>query len=226
MAANPHSHRKKKFLTAETTQTDATCLRSQSDFTVIEMQNAHKRPTVDKLQLRNPLRGSSLKQLLRNLNHKESDIRAQAAEAIGECTGIASLAAPSLVRALRDSSPRVRYFASQSLGNIDSPPKTTIPELLLLIDQSEELNTNSVGFAAYRAVVKIGMRKPEEVLPILLSELSSDNETLRSRIKNLLFSISSTEKNSILRYLDRAVRSDNETISHQALELIEKIKTI
>ncbi len=224
MAANPRTLYAQGITNADATQTKHTW--NDSDPAVIDIQYDFKRGSVDQLQLRNPLRGSSLKQLLRNLNHKDSATRAQAAEAIGESGGTASLAAPSLVRALRDSSPRVRYFASQSLGNIDSPPNTAIPELLRLIGHEDKLKTNSVGFAAFRAVVKIGMRKPEDVLPMLLSELSSKNETLRNRIRNLLYSISATEKKSILRYLDRARRSENEAISRQANELIEKINAI
>jgi quinoprotein glucose dehydrogenase len=68
------------------------------------------------------------------LDDPEAEIRAQAANVLGDCR--ATSACDKLVALLQDESPRVRYYAAQGLGKIGQP--SAIEALLLLLEENAD----------------------------------------------------------------------------------------
>lgn len=174
--------------------------------------------STDVIPLRNPLRSANLDQLIKFLHSVDNSERANAAAALGEKGQKARDAVEKLLFLLGDPDPRVRFFAAQSLGSICLQPETVVPNLLRVItgDESEE-DSRSLSSASFRALVKFGLSYPEEVLPLLLSELGEDAEKRQLAVSKCLMKIGSTKRKVLKRYLEGAAKTPALRDSAQAL---------
>lgn len=195
-------------------------------FKLSPLQALEKPIVGDVLQLRNPLRGELTKVLVRRLDDRDSKVRFQAAAALGEAGSKSEKAIPKLIQRLGDPVMKVRFFAAQSLGNIGLEPERVAPELMRLIAREKEYSDSNPSYAAFRSLIKLGVSYPHIIIPLLVSELSSDSDFVRSGIENSLIKIGERERLLLYRYLDRAIRAQNKKLSDQAKELSEKMAEI
>jgi hypothetical protein len=86
----------------------------------------------------------------------------------------------------------VRYFAAQALGNICCDPQLVAPGLLMMIRREKDVTPSSPSLAAAIALSKLGTTYPEEVIPLLISELPSETNLLKSAVPRLGVNSSTT----------------------------------
>jgi HEAT repeat protein len=94
----------------------------------------------------------SVDQLVKDLGDKDSDIRADAAEALGKKGKEARGAVSALTQALKDADEDVRELAAEALGLIGEDSKAAVPALTDLLKDDKAL----VRRAAAEALGKIG----------------------------------------------------------------------
>ena len=97
-----------------------------------------------------------------------NDYHAAASYGFGVLKSIAKPAVPSLIRLLRDTDPDIRSGAAFCLCQIGPAAQEAVPALLQSLDDPE---AQSNAFAALRSIGA----KPDVVVPVLMSYLSSTN---------------------------------------------------
>jgi HEAT repeat protein len=98
-----------------------------------------------------------VERLITELGHKETKVRANAAEALGQMGEGAKDAASTLIQLLQDQDQDVRYFAAGALGMIGEGAQDAVPALIqALQDQNRDVRDS-----AARALEKIKKFLPE-----------------------------------------------------------------
>ena len=124
--------------------------------------------------------GESIPTLLDALqNDSDENVRANSAELLGKLRALAAL--KPLVKALRDSSERVREAAVRALANNGKDAKAAVPELLVRLreDKVDEIRRNSAS-----ALGSIGVEK--DAVPILIAALGDGDRYVRRYCAELL----------------------------------------
>jgi HEAT repeat protein len=175
---------------------------------------------LDILPLRNPLRGQLISTLIEKLSDKSPTLRYQAAQALGEHGEKAGAALPNLLNALDDPDRKVRYFAAQSIGNVASDPTYAVTKLLAAIRRESDFSPTTISYAAFRSLIKLGLRYPEDVIPHLIQQLDSSNPLFNEKMSDCLLRIGDSYHYQLRRYLDRASRSTNAGLKENVSELV------
>lgn len=175
---------------------------------------------MDILPLRNPLRGQLVSDLIEKLSDEKATVRYQAAQALGEHGQKASAALPYLLKALEDRERKVRYFAAQSIGNVASDPTYAVTKLLAAIRKESDFSPTTISYAAFRSLIKLGLRYPEDVIPHLIQQLDSSNPMFNEKMSDCLVRIGDSYHYQLRRYLDRASKSSNIDLKENASDLL------
>ncbi|NBO92395.1 MAG: hypothetical protein EBV06_08825 [Planctomycetia bacterium] len=121
---------------------------------------------------------AAIRDLMNKLASKETAVRRQAATELADLGPDASLAAPALRKALRDSDTYVRRFSAQALGKIGAQTKDvkdTVSTLALAMNDGQK----EVQLAAVESLVAIGL----PALDALLSALKDPTKIPQVRKK-------------------------------------------
>lgn len=181
---------------------------------------------MDILPLRNPLRGEQLRTLISKLEESEAKQRYLAAQALGEQGTKASPATNCLIDKLKDSCPKVRYFATQAIGNVATEPTPAVETLLKTILNKKEPYSECAAEVTFRAIVKLGLRFPEQVVPKLIEQLDSSKAAYNQKMSECLLTIGEAFQSKLMKYLDRAVRSNNQNLKRESEKLLSIVEMI
>src|SRR5436190_19789002 len=96
--------------------------------------------------------GAEVRDLIKKLQSKDSDVRRDAAKSLSALGSGAKLAVPALRKALADSDLFVRRFSAEALGSIGVAAKDAVPELTLAMRDSRK----EMQLAAVDALTKVG----------------------------------------------------------------------
>ena len=157
--------------------------------------------------LRNPLRLSSIDELIELLSETDDNLRRNAAAALGELGPKARRSVPALTASLHDPDKKVRYSAATALGQIGAHGETAIPALIDLIKRENSLESASPVYAASISLSRIAAHKPNSVLSSLWRESSSTHKVVRIAACNSLYQIGLTKPQILLPSLHRCEES-------------------
>ncbi len=115
-----------------------------------------------------------MKGLIRELAHKNKNIRVVAAKALGEMGPKASFAVSDLIKALRDSNGQVRVDAAKALGAIGPKASFAVPALIEAFDD----RSDEVRLAVVYTLGAIGS-KASSVIPTLIKALGDSNSRVQ-----------------------------------------------
>ncbi len=128
-----------------------------------------------------PAAATALPELFRALTDRESEIRAEAAEALGSVgrgpTGNEVI--PKLIAALKDADHHVRENAVYALLRIGPRTEKVIPAIASALADSDDSS------AAEIALIELGMRSMPVVLPLLADPNSAISEGAESVLSHL-----------------------------------------
>lgn len=106
---------------------------------------------------------------------KRENVRASAAYALGEMGPDAADAVDTLIRLLTEASDEVRRHAISALGMIQVPTEKTVPALIGVLENREDLD---LGFFAAQALTRIGPAATTAI-PVLAAALQSESAYVR-----------------------------------------------
>ncbi|UCG63712.1 MAG: HEAT repeat domain-containing protein [Deltaproteobacteria bacterium] len=116
----------------------------------------------------------SVAKLIKALGDNESEVRMNAAEALGRIGPDANEAGPALIEALSDSDYAVRYSAAEALGEIGYDTKEAIRALIKALGDPD----SDVRWRAASALGSIGL-DAKEAVPALIHALGDDHHRVR-----------------------------------------------
>ncbi|UCG67572.1 MAG: HEAT repeat domain-containing protein, partial [Deltaproteobacteria bacterium] len=144
-------------------------------------------------------------------------VRISAAVALGKIGSEAKEAVPSLIKALGDSDPGMRYRAAEALGKIGSEAKEAVPALLKALGDNEP----EVYMVADSAIAEI-VPEAREAIPSLIKALGDSDVRVRHGAINALGKIGSSAESVVPALI--AVLSDPEpNIRKEAISLLQHI---
>jgi HEAT repeat protein len=149
--------------------------------------------------------GLSLSEWMRGTNHPSANIRAYAADEIGEMGPAASTAVPALIGLLHDSDSDVRCSAAKALGAMGPAAKAAIPALIDGLNDRWHYVTDS-------AVIALGKIGPEAqaAVPALVNILRSEWVPNRRNAAETLGRIGPEAQAAIVPLADASVDEDRE----------------
>ncbi|MCB0323964.1 MAG: HEAT repeat domain-containing protein [Bdellovibrionales bacterium] len=176
------------------------------------------------LPLRNALRGAPTKELLERLRSGTPREKFLAAEALGAKGTAAAEGAAALLLALRDPSRSVRYFAAQALGSIGVSPETALPRLLHLIAHEPDTSPSSPAHAATRAIAKLALSYPDQVVPMLVSELGCGIKRVSEAARHALVRFGLKNPVVLGDYLTELDRHEQKTVRYLATAIRQDLQ--
>jgi HEAT repeat protein len=162
-----------------------------------------------------------LERNLHDLKSKNADVRAYAAEALGEGASPdfpvdrrepMRKAIPALMEALTDNDPEVRLQAANALGNIPGDMRVAVPPLIKALRDKD----NSVREHAAQSLGNIG-QSAELAVPALIAALQDKNESVRERAAESLGSFSGSAELAVPALVGALKRNDDRTFASDAL---------
>ena len=157
-----------------------------------------------------------VERLITELGHKETKVRANAAEALGQMGEGAKDAASTLIQLLQDQDQDVRYFAARALGRIGA--KDAVPALIPLL---QDQNAKVRRLVAYT----LGMigEGEKDAVPALIPLLQDQNRDVRGNAAWALGMIGEGAKDAVPALI-QALQDQNRDVRDSAARALEKIK--
>lgn len=152
----------------------------------------------------------SVSQAVAQLHEKEVSRRTSAALRLGDLGRFTEQPAEqqkaiaALEAALKDPSVRVRAAAASSLGEIGYPAKETVPNLVMLLRERDEIARNNAAAAIYYIAREAeDMRIPgsREAIKELLKALADSDEAVRGHAVGGLMALAPDDENVIKQVL-------------------------
>jgi len=144
------------------------------------------------------------------LDHGETDVRAAAAEVLGEIKN--PKAVVHLIEALRDEDAGLRWAAAKALGEMKAPE--AVSHLIQALKDEDE----AVRWAAARA---LGEMKAPEAVPHLIQALKDEDEAVRRAAVRALGEMKAPEAVS---HLIEALRDEDRGLRRAAAEALGEMK--
>jgi HEAT repeat protein len=155
-----------------------------------------------------------IKRLVRDLCVPEAEDRRRAAEELGKIGLAAKIAAPALVKALKDKNSNVRRSAAYALGSLGNASEEVLQGLLArLTDEDSDVRRS----AAY-ALGKLG-NASEEVLQGLLARLADEEFDVRTSAADVLGKLGNALEEVLQALLARLTDEDSKVRSSAAYAL-------
>jgi len=154
----------------------------------------------------------TIPELVKALNHEDSDVRKSAAEALGKIGSDATI--PGLVKALNDENSFIAKIAAEALGRIGSD--SAIPELVKALNHED----SDVRKSAAEALGKIDS---DSAIPGLVKALNHKDSLVRRVAANALGKIGS---DSAIPELVKALNDENSFVRWVAANALGKIGSV
>ena len=154
---------------------------------------------------------TTLDSLIRDLKHKEADVREEAAHQLGEMGPAAKKAVPSLIKLLKDEDCWLPGTAAVALGKIGPSAKKALPQLVVMLsDSSTQLRTTVTEVLA-----KFGTTALSE----LKKAFKRGDEDHREAIVNVLGQMTNSSKQTVA-MLRGAVKDAHSIVRIAAVEAL------